>query len=229
MQFESPSGGSGVEPYEDPDPSLGIQGSLVRAAAIENAMRELVDLIENGGGLTPTRADLTQVRQAIAVMISGAVAAATLVAPGTIRWSAASSPEVGELLCNGAAVSRATYAALFAKIGTQYGAGDGSTTFNLPDARGRVPVCAGQGTGLALRSLGQTFGSEAVALSIAELPAHSHTVPSSSDGSASAGGTMLPRVEDPPNFAQFATSSVGSGAAHENMQPSLVLNAFIHI
>ena len=44
----------------------------------------------------------------------------------------------GWLLCNGAAVSRTTYAALFAKIGTTFGAGDGSTTFNLPDFRGRT-------------------------------------------------------------------------------------------
>lgn len=46
------------------------------------------------------------------------------------------APHSGFLYCDGAAVSRSTYSALFAKIGTTYGAGDGSTTFNLPDARG---------------------------------------------------------------------------------------------
>ena len=58
---------------------------------------------------------------------------------------AGSSAPVGWLLEDGAAVSRVTYAALFAVVGTTYGAGDGSTTFNVPDARGRVPLGAGTG------------------------------------------------------------------------------------
>ena len=60
-------------------------------------------------------------------------------------WGEDTLPE-GWLLCNGAAVSRSTYAGLFAKIGTKYGTGDGSTTFNLPDFRDRYPI--GSGTNL---------------------------------------------------------------------------------
>lgn len=56
--------------------------------------------------------------------------------PGTVAHFAAASAPVGWVKANGAAVSRATYAALFLAIGTTYGAGDGSTTFNLPDLRG---------------------------------------------------------------------------------------------
>ena len=57
-------------------------------------------------------------------------------------WSTATAPS-GYLICNGAAVSRTTYAALFAVIGTTFGAGDGSSTFNLPDYRDRMPIGAG--------------------------------------------------------------------------------------
>jgi microcystin-dependent protein len=63
-----------------------------------------------------------------------------LFSPGDLRGTARPSAASGWLLCNGSAVSRTTYASLFDAIGTAYGAGDGSTTFNLPDLRGRVPV-----------------------------------------------------------------------------------------
>src|SRR5258708_23166136 len=56
-----------------------------------------------------------------------------------IAFGGTSAPSGGWLICNGAAVSRVTYAALFTAIGTAYGNGDGSTTFNLPDMPGRLP------------------------------------------------------------------------------------------
>lgn len=62
-----------------------------------------------------------------------------------LDWAGSNIPPTGFLLCDFAAVSRATYAALFAIIGTTYGPGDGSTTFNVPDSRGRVAVGAGSG------------------------------------------------------------------------------------
>jgi len=79
-------------------------------------------------------------------------------------WPTATAP-TGFLLCNGAAVSRTTYAALFAIVGTIFGAGDGSTTFTLPDYRDRMPV--GAGTTYSANSLG---GSKD-----AVLPSHNHT------------------------------------------------------
>ena len=88
-----------------------------------------------------------------------------------IPFGGASAPE-GYLLCNGAAVSRSDYATLFGVIGTTYGAGDGSTTFNVPDLSGRV-VIGVSGT----HALASTGGSETVTLSANELPAHSHEVP----------------------------------------------------
>jgi microcystin-dependent protein len=76
------------------------------------------------------------------------------------------------LFCDGSAVSRSTYATLFDVIGTTFGAGDGSSTFNLPDLSGRVPLGVSQA-----HALGTTGGSETVTLTESELPAHVHEVP----------------------------------------------------
>jgi microcystin-dependent protein len=75
---------------------------------------------------------------------------------GDLVASAASTKGGGWLLCDGSAVSRGTYSALFAKIGTTYGAGDGVTTFNVPDFRGRPPY--GVGTHADVNALGKTDG-----------------------------------------------------------------------
>ena len=76
------------------------------------------------------------------------------------------------LFCDGSAVDRTTYATLFGVIGTTFGAGDGSTTFNVPDLSGRVPIGVSQA-----HTLGSTGGSETVTLTESELPAHVHEVP----------------------------------------------------
>ena len=92
--------------------------------------------------------------------------------PGiVIPFAGTVSPD-GYLLCDGSEVSRSTYALLYAVIGDTYGAGDGSTTFNLPDLRGRV-VIGVAGT----HALGSTGGSETVTLTEDQLPAHVHEVP----------------------------------------------------
>lgn len=83
---------------------------------------------------------------------------------------------VGYLLCDGAAVSRDTYKGLFAVIGTLYGPGDGSTTFNLPNMSSRVPIGAGTGQGLSTRALASTGGAENVVITAAMMPVHTHAV-----------------------------------------------------
>lgn len=88
---------------------------------------------------------------------------------GVIAPYGGASAPTGWLLCDGSAVSRSTYAALYAAIGSAYGPGDGSTTFNLPDLRGRTAVGAGAGPGLTTRTRGDKLGGET-------LPSHSHTV-----------------------------------------------------
>lgn len=90
----------------------------------------------------------------------------------------ARSTKSGWLLCNGQAVSRTTYANLFSVINTSFGVGDNSTTFNLPDPRGRALGYIGQGNGLTNRSLGDKVGQETHTLTASEsgVPAHSHTI-----------------------------------------------------
>jgi hypothetical protein len=97
--------------------------------------------------------------------------------PGTVESFAGSVAPNGWLLCNGQIVSRTTYISLFTAIGTIYGAGDGVTTFNLPDMRGRVSVAAGAGPGLTNRVLGVTDGEEKHTLTINEMPENWQDVP----------------------------------------------------
>lgn len=95
-------------------------------------------------------------------------------APGDLKVSAASATPAGWLLCDGSAISRTQYAALYAAIGVAFGAGDGVQTFNLPDYRGRAILGAGAGPGLTARALGSKGGEETHALAVAELPSHAH-------------------------------------------------------
>lgn len=120
---------------------------------------------------------------------SGWVSSAPTYVPtgGMLMWGTASAP-TGYLLCSGSAVSRSTYSALFAVIGTAFGAGDGSTTFTLPDFRDRFPV--GAGTTYSANSTGGSANST--------LPAHDHTGTTNSAGAhehlvvASVGNTGAP-------------------------------------
>jgi hypothetical protein len=80
--------------------------------------------------------------------------------PGLILPLAGTAVPSGYLMCDGSAVSRNQYAGLFTAIGVGFGSGDGSTTFNLPDLRGRFPLAAGKGAGLSLRALGDLGGEE---------------------------------------------------------------------
>lgn len=99
-----------------------------------------------------------------------------LIPKGMLSPFAGSSAPTGWLLCNGTAVSRTTYSALFAVVGTTYGVGDNSTTFNLPDLLGRAPVGAGAGSGLTSRTLGTKLGAESTTLTSSHIPQHSHTI-----------------------------------------------------
>lgn len=94
---------------------------------------------------------------------------------GTIKVWPSVTPPPSWMLCDGSAISRTMYSILFGVIGTNFGAGDGSTTFNLPDLRGRFVLGYGQGTSLTNRVLAAIGGEENHALSIAELAAHNHT------------------------------------------------------
>jgi microcystin-dependent protein len=108
---------------------------------------------------------------------------------GALMPYAASTAPSGWLIANGSAVSRSTYAALFSAIGTTYGVGDGETTFNIPNLQGRV--IAGQDTSQTeFDSLGKTGGEKAHALTVEEMPSHTHTQNSHNhSGSTGSAGT----------------------------------------
>lgn len=95
-----------------------------------------------------------------------------------IPYAGAAAP-TGWLMADGTAVSRETYADLFEVIGTDYGAGDGSTTFNLPNLKGRVPV--GQDSSQSeFNTLGKTGGTKTHTLTVDQMPSHAHSTPSHS-------------------------------------------------
>ena len=94
---------------------------------------------------------------------------------GEIRMFAGNFAPTGWAFCQGQLLPIAQNTALFSLLGTTYG-GNGTTTFALPDLRGRVPVGFGQGPSLSNRVIGEKFGTETVTLTTAQMPAHSHTV-----------------------------------------------------
>lgn len=124
-------------------------------------------------------------------------------------------------LCNGQEISRVTYAALFAEIGTTFGAGNGSTTFNLPDFRGRVPGGAGSGTNLTARAVGASIGAEKHTLNVSEMPAHSHSIQGYTRTNYDANDTFSDYQGLDTGSSAYGTSSAGGGTAHNNMQPTI--------
>ena len=178
----------------------------------------------------------------------GVITAAKLANAGTVPTGsiiqtalATGTSIAGWLECNGTAVSRTTYATLFAAISTTFGAGNGSTTFNLPDLRGRIPLGAGSGVGtkigtavgtgtptgtaLASKNVGEWGGEEYHALLTAEMAAHTHSYPNDAGSGAPGSGNAV--AYGGGQGSSHNTSSVGSGSPHGNMQPFLVLTFFI--
>lgn len=109
---------------------------------------------------------------------------------GYVSSYAGSTAPVGFLLCDGSAVSRADYDALFNVIGETYGPGDGSTTFNVPNLKGRVVVCE-DGADTDFDTLGETGGSKTHTLTIPEMPSHNH------NGLTQSAGTHTHAITDP--------------------------------
>lgn len=149
---------------------------------------------------------------------------------GSIMAWGTNTPPANWLIADGSAVSRSLYSSLFAVIGTQYGAGDGTTTFNLPDLRGRVPVGRNGGT---FGTLGATGGAETHTLTEAQIPPHTHSWSSQSTndvndflGGSSASYGISASYNSSTNYGSFL-SNTGGGQAHNNLQPYQVVNYII--
>lgn len=177
---------------------------------------------------------------------------------GAVSLFAGATAPTGWLILDGSAVSRTTYADLFALIGTQYGVGDGSTTFNIPNVKGRVVVGL-DSADTDWDTLGETRGSKTHTLTSGEMPSHTHTqdshnhtqnshvhnLPEGRDGTltnpgafikagwsnnsgTATGTTATAGSTTATNIATTATNqNTGGGGAHNNIQPSIVMNYII--
>lgn len=159
------------------------------------------------------------------------LAASLLVPTGAVLSFAGATAPSGFLLCNGAAVSRTIFAALYTALGgasSPWGQGDGSTTFNVPDLRGKADISAGQGTytGATNRVLGATGGEENHTLVTPEIPAHFHAEYSNGTSYSGGGGTLQQVDTTNTNFTHNG-GTTGGGGAHNNMQPFAVVNKII--
>lgn len=166
------------------------------------------------------------------------------VATGAVMAFAGSTTPTGWLLCDGSAVNRTTYADLFTVIGVTYGSGDGSTTFNLPDWRGRV-IVGFDSTVTEFNALGKKSGERAVTLSTSQIPAHSHGVndPGHSHGYHQSVQIVRPIYHGADSNHGFHDghsfvgsehkgtgiwlSNTGGSGSHNNIQPSMVANIII--
>jgi microcystin-dependent protein len=201
------------------------------------------------------------------------------ISAGTIIPYGGSSAPSGFLLCDGSAVSRTTYSTLFGVISTTFGSGDGSTTFNVPDLRGRVVAgkdnmggsAASRLTGTTMspdgNTLGATGGEQTHTLTTGELASHTHTASVTDPGhhhdlwgsnanannnyagfgqsfitgvmgevGTASGGTPAAYtnagaghqlVIDSTTGTTVSNATAGSGTAHNNVQPTLILNYII--
>jgi microcystin-dependent protein len=160
----------------------------------------------------------------VASAISGQAPTAT-VPVGTVSDYGGSTAPTGWLLCYGQAISRTTYVSLYAVLGTTFGSGDGSTTFNVPDCRGRVVAgkdnmggtsanrLTGQTGGINGDNLGATGGAETHALTSTQVPANAQETVVDGTGSSA----TIP-----------TTAHTGTGAAHNNIQPTIILSKIIY-
>ena len=164
---------------------------------------------------------------------------------GEIRMFAGTFAPVDWHFCDGSTLPISQYNALFALIGTTYG-GDGHSTFGLPNMTGRTPIGTGAGTGLTARTLGQAGGEAGVAVTTAQMPAHTHTVSTVKDNATTdtPGSTVLPAASGTTTVTLYtkvdatvsetdvvlnpsSISPNGGSQPHDNVMPSIGINFII--
>jgi microcystin-dependent protein len=232
--------------------------------------------VDSSDGISYVYYDDGSSGQWIEMISSGVVSLEAASPTGSVIQTARATAPTGWLLCEGQAVSRSEYSRLFNAIGTAYGNGNGSTTFNIPNLKGRVPV-GRDSSQTEFDSLGETGGEKTVAISAAQMPTHSHTGSTGSSGSHAHTGTTgfgnaafhrlvyragsgrannhvtgydgsggfgdatdtnypmqahthsFTTSTDGSHTHSFTTDNAGSGQAHQNLQPYVVLNYIIKV
>ena len=150
---------------------------------------------------------------------------------GGITWWGASDPAspgggIEYAIPDGRALSRTTYAVLFALWGTTFGTGNGTSTFNMPNAKGRVQV-GRDSADSDFNTMGETRGSKTHTLTVDEMPSHTHNVRNTELGGP---GTTRYTINSAADYALTSPTSVtGGDDAHNNIQPSIVANTAIRI
>lgn len=211
----------------------------------------------NGGGFRATNL-AAGVQPTDAVIMSQLASGAGGVPAGSVVDFAGSAAPTGWLICAGQALSRAANADLFAAIGTTYGAPSGAT-FNLPDCRGRVTAgrdvdsggFAGRLTTPNSQTLGAAGGAQTVTLTEAQMPTHTHDVTGSTneagahthtyngsdttfvspggEGARGSGTGSTSSAGAHSHTISVSAANAGSGEAHSNVQPVIILTKIIKV
>jgi len=226
-----------------------ISGIKTSVSANTTNLSNLTTIVNNNkiaanDGILTNQTNITNLRTTVTNNTTQLASQSKLLTiTGMILCFAVATPPTGWLLCDGTSISRTTYGALFSVIGTVYGVGDGSTTFNLPDLRGRCTIGMGGGTNLSFRPLGSTGGEEAHLITQTELPSHTHGVndpghthtvayavgslnqPTAIGGSTTAPTTL--KATSSSNTTGITLQNTGGGMAMNVMSPFIAMSYII--
>lgn len=223
------AGGAGARSFLQLTPGTDVQAYDATLAALAGLTGSADTLPYFNGADTAALATVTSVARTLLAGASATAIMALLLPIGiTFSYSGSSAP-TGFILAYGQAISRTTYSAYFDLVGTTYGAGDGSTTFNVPDYRGRVVAgkdnmggsaasrLTNSGTGnpsIDGSTLGAAGGADRHTLTLAQLAAHDHGAATGAGGDHSHGGaTASGGSHNHSELAFFATA--GAGGAYD--------------
>jgi microcystin-dependent protein len=157
---------------------------------------------------------------------------------GEIRPFAGNFAPVGWHFCDGSLLDISSYAVLYNLVGTTYG-GNGTTTFGLPDLRGRAVISQGTGTGLSTYVMGQPIGVETVTVTIPTMAGHPHSFNANNAGgttptpgtqtvlAAAPVGAIYDGPGNPVGLAANAVGNAGGSVPHNNRQPYLAISYII--
>ena len=145
---------------------------------------------------------------------------------GTIQMYAGLIAPSGWMFCDGSAISREIYSELFSVIGTAYGSGNGSNTFNVPNFKGKVPVGLNSSE-IEFDTLGKSSGEKTHILTTPEMPSHNHTFQAWNNTNTDTSDIFTNDWRLDPGSGTWGTSNTGGGQAHNNLQPYLVMNYII--